>query len=180
MKRCFSYIASPFILFVLLNNQAQAAHQTQGWGRVNMQGSIIDTACAIAAGSREQTIDMDTVPVGDIMRDGQGATRPFSVELIHCELSRPDPKLPDWRHFQVTFDGDADGSLFGVSGEAKGVALEITDSRGNKATPGAPLPVGEITPGTMKLDYTMRLVSNNQVLKAGGYTSSLHFKLDYY
>lgn len=180
MKRCTSYFMASFILLVLLNNQVQAAHSSQGWGRVNMQGSIIDTACAIAAGSREQTIDMDTVPVGDIMRDGQGTTRPFSVELIHCELSRPDPKLPDWRHFQVTFDGDADGSLFGVSGEAKGVALEITDSHGNKAAPGEPLPLGEITHGSMKLDYTMKLISNNQALKAGGYTSAVRFKLDYY
>jgi type 1 fimbria pilin len=145
-----------------------------------MQGSIIDTACAIAAGSREQTIDMDTVPVGDIMRDGQGTTRPFSVELINCELSRPDPQLPDWHHFQVTFDGDADGSLFGVRGEAKGVALEIADSQGNKAMPGEPLPLGEIIPGSMKLDYTMKLVSNSQTLKAGRYTSAVRFKLDYY
>ncbi|CAI1935988.1 fimbrial protein [Serratia entomophila] len=180
MQRCVSYWVHPFILFVLINNPAQAAHSSQGWGRVNMQGSIINTACAIAAGSREQTIDMDTVSMGDIMRDGQDTTRPFSVELIHCELSRPDLGLPDWRHFQVTFDGEADGALFGVNGEAKGVALEITDSRGNKATPGEPLPSGEITPGTMKLDYMMKLVANNQVLKADGYTSAVRFKLDYY
>jgi type 1 fimbria pilin len=180
MKRCIYYFVSPFILLVLLNCQAQAAHSSQGWGRVNMQGSIIDTACAIAAGSREQTIDMDTVPIGDIIRDGQGRTRPFSVELINCELSRADEKLPDWRHFQVTFDGDADGSLFGVSGEAKGVALEITDNSGNKASPGKALPLGGITPGSMKLDYRMKLVSNSQSLKSGAYTSAVRFKLDYY
>lgn len=180
MKHLVSYFMSPFILLVLINMQAQAAHSSQGWGRVNMQGSIIDTACAIATGSREQTIDMDTVPVGDILRDGQGNTRNFSVELINCELSRPDPKLSDWRHFQVTFDGDADGGLFGVNGEAKGVALEITDSGGNKAAPGEPLPLGEITRGSMRLDYTMKLVSNSQILKPGGYTSAVRFKLDYY
>lgn len=180
MKRRVPYLAFSFILLVLLNTQAQATHQPQGWGRVNMKGSILDTACAIAAGSREQTINMDTVSVGDIMRDGQGTTRNFSVDLINCELSRQDKKLPEWRHFQVTFDGDADGTLFGVNGEAKGVALEITDSLGNKAAPGEPLPLGEITPGTMKLDYTMKLVSNNRVLKAGGYNSAVRFKLDYY
>ncbi|EPM1538086.1 fimbrial protein [Serratia ureilytica] len=182
MKRSAAYFLSPFILLVLLNTlaQAQAAHPTQGWGRVNMQGAIIDTACAIATGSREQTIDMDSIPVGDIMRDGQGTTRSFSIELIHCELSRPTPGLPDWKQFQVTFDGEADGALFGVQGEAKGVGLEITDSQGNKALPGEPMPLGEINRGAMKLDYVMKLVSNNQVLKAGGYTSAIRFKLDYY
>lgn len=182
MKRNVHYIVSPFILLALLNMSAQAlaAHQSQGWGRVNMQGAIIDTACAIATGSREQTIDMDTVPVGDIMRDGQGNTRPFSIELIHCELARLDSGLPDWRQFQVTFDGETDGKLFGVQGEAKGVALEITDFRGNKALPGTPLPAGELTPGAMTLEYAMRLVSNNKVLKAGEYTSVLRLKMDYY
>ncbi|MGQ8776651.1 fimbrial protein [Serratia sp. NA_112.1] len=180
MKRCVFYLVYPFILLVLLIIKVQAVQQTQGWGRVNMKGAIIDTACAIAAGSREQVIDMDTVPMGDIMRDGQGTARSFSVDLINCALTRPDPTLPDWRYFQVTFDGDADGALFGVSGEAKGIALEITDSHGNKAEPGEPLPIGGLTPGTMKLDYTMRLVSNSQVLKSGAYTSAVRFKLDYY
>lgn len=180
MKYLYLYFVFPFILFAQFNSKVQAATPSPGWGRVNMQGSIIDTACAIAAGSREQTIDMDTVPVSDIIRDGQGMIRSFSVELIDCELSRPGPKISDLRHFQVTFDGDADGGLFNVSGEAKGVALEITDNRGNKATPGVPLPTGEILPGTMKLDYTMKLVSNSQTLKSGGYTSAVRFKLDYY
>ncbi|CAI1945085.1 MULTISPECIES: fimbrial protein [Serratia] len=180
MKRCVFYFVYPFILSVLLNIPVQAAKQTQGWGRVNMKGSIIDTACAIAAGGREQTIDMDTVPIGDIMRDGQGTATPFSVELINCTLTRQGQNLPDWSYFQVTFDGDADGELFGVSGDAKGVALEITDSHGNKAEPGEPLPIGYLTAGTMKLDYTIKLVSNSQVLKSGGYNSAVRFKLDYY
>ncbi|VTR51655.1 P pilus assembly protein, pilin FimA [Serratia fonticola] len=37
---------------------SHAAAGLAGWGRVNMQGSIIDTACAIAVESREQSIDM--------------------------------------------------------------------------------------------------------------------------
>ncbi|MEX7634932.1 fimbrial protein, partial [Serratia marcescens] len=79
----------------------QAAPKVQGWGRVNMQGAIIDTACAIAAGSRDQTIDMDVLPLGNIARDGQGNTRPFTIELINCTFERPKPNLPNWKQFQV-------------------------------------------------------------------------------
>ncbi|HIE1062978.1 TPA: fimbrial protein [Serratia marcescens] len=165
---------------LLLCGAAQAAFQPQGWGRVNMQGAIIDTACAISAGSREQVIDMDTVPVADIIRDGQGITRAFSIELIHCALSRNDPKLPDWKHFQITFDGEADGGLFGVHGEAKGVALQIADEQGNIAAPGNPLPLENISLGTMRLNYAMRLVTNNQPVRAGAYSSTVRFKMDYY
>ncbi|MGX1960596.1 fimbrial protein [Serratia proteamaculans] len=171
---------SCILTLLLCVSSAQAAKQTQGWGRVNMQGAIIDTACAIAAGSREQVIDMETVPVADIIRDGQGVNKPFSIELINCVLTRPNNTLPDWKHFQVTFDGEADGALFGVQGEAKGVALQIADGKGNIATPGKPLPLGDISLGTMQLNYAMRLVSNNRSLRAGVYSSAVRFKLDYY
>lgn len=171
----------PCILTLLLfSNAAQAVHQPQGWGRVNMQGAIMDAACAISAGSREQIVDMDIVPFADIIRDGKGVSHAFSIELINCILSRPNNKLPDWRNFQVTFDGEADGALFGVQGEAKGIALQITDEKGNIATPGTPLPLGDVSLGTMKLNYALRLVSNNQSLRAGAYSTAVRFKLDYY
>ncbi|RJF53869.1 type 1 fimbrial protein [Serratia inhibens] len=181
MNQLIRFVVAPCILIgTLIPQQTPAATQAQGWGRVNMQGAIIDTACAISAGSREQVIDMEIVPVADIIRDGQGITHPFSIELINCVLTRPNNKLPDWKHFQVTFDGETDGALFGVRGEAKGIALQIADGQGNIATPGKPLPLADISLGTMQLNYAMRLVSNNQSLRAGAYSSAVRFKLDYY
>ncbi|QDI20300.1 type 1 fimbrial protein [Serratia marcescens] len=171
----------PCILTVLLQgHNAMAAPQHQGIGRVNMQGAIIDAACAIATESQEQIIDMDVVPIADIIRDGQGTERLFSIELINCVLTYPNNGLPGWKHFQVTFDGESDGKLFGVRGEAKGVALKIFDVRGNAATPGGPLPLGEISPGAMRLNYSMRLVSNSKPLHAGTYSSAVRFKLNYF
>lgn len=181
MNQLIRFVVAPCILIgTLISPQTLAAAQAQGWGRVNMQGAIIDTACAIAAGSRDQAIDMGSVPVADIIRDGQGISRPFSIELINCVLTRSNSSLPDWQHFQVTFDGEADGESFGVRGEAKGVALQITDVGGNIANPGQALPAGDITPGDKTLNYTLRLVTNKQLLKAGDYYSTLRFKMDYY
>ena len=181
MNRFIYHLVSPCILMTMLVIPAtQAAPKVQGWGRVNMQGAIIDTACAIAAGSRDQTIDMDVLPLGNIARDGQGNTRPFTIELINCTFERPKPNLPDWKQFQVVFDGDADGELFGVHGDAKGVALQISDGQGNIAAPGVPLPRDDISPGSMSLNYSIKLVANNQPLHAGSYFSAVRFKLDYY
>lgn len=181
MSRLIHALVPPCILITLFIGQvALAGEKAQGWGRVNMQGAIIDTACAIAAGSRDQTIDMDTVPVGNISRDGQGNTRSFIIELINCTLERPRADLPDWKQFQVTFDGDNEGELFGVNGEAKGVALKITDDQGNVAIPGMPLPFNDITSSSMLLNYSIKLVSNNKPLRAGSYFSAVRFKLDYY
>lgn len=171
-----------FIVFSCLLSQAlfsaHAASGVAGWGRVNMQGSIIDTACAIAVDSREQSIDMGVIPVADIVRDGQGRSQSFSINLIDCVLERPGNE--SWRQFQVTFDGDAEGALFGVKGDVSGVALRIIDNLGNIATPGKALPFIDIIPGGRELSYSLKLVANNHAVKSGDYFSSIRFKLDYF
>ncbi|EPP8560692.1 fimbrial protein [Serratia marcescens] len=149
-----------------------------GWGRVNMQGAIIDTACAIAIDSQEQTIDMGVLPLSDIIRDGHGRNRPFSIYLVNCITERPGKE--GWKKFQVTFDGEANGGLFGINGDASGVALQILDTQGNVAMPGKAMPPRDIIPGDSQLNYAMRLVANNHALKAGDYLSSIRFKLDYF
>ncbi|MGQ6473134.1 fimbrial protein [Serratia sp. IR-2025] len=168
------------LLLALFFISQQAMSAGQGEGRVNMQGAIIDTACAIATESREQIIDMAIMPVSDIARDGRGRTVPFSIELINCVLERADKSLPDWKQFRITFDGNSDGDMFGVSGNAGGVALKITDVAGNIARPGEALPPVGILPGSYRLNYAMTLISNQRPLKAGDYFSSVRFKMDYY
>lgn len=149
-----------------------------GMGRVNMQGSIIDTACAIAVDSREQSIDMGVIPLADIVRDGHGHSKPFSIDLINCVLERPGKE--SWKSFQVTFDGDAEGGLFGVHGGASGVGLQISDDLGNIAFPGKALPLMGVVPGNRQLNYSLKLVANNHAVKSGDYFSSIRFKLDYF
>jgi type 1 fimbria pilin len=165
-------------LVSLLASPTFAAGYVGSWGRVNMQGAIIDTACAIAVDNREQTIDMETIPLSDIVRDNQGRSKPFSINLVNCITERHGKE--SWKQFQVTFDGAADGDLFGVGGDASGVALQIVDINGNVATPGKSMPLMHIVPGERQLNYTLRLVANSQVLKAGNYFSSIRFKLDYF
>ncbi|MBH2578785.1 fimbrial protein [Serratia nevei] len=168
------------LLWVSFGFVPQAISASQGEGRVNMQGAIIDTACAIATESREQIIDMKNTALADIVRSGNGKSVPFSIELVNCVLERADKKLPDWKQFQITFDGHADGEAFGVNGEASGVSLIITDTAGNIARPGKPLPPMEIVAGDYRLNFTLALIANNRPLKVGSYFSSVRFKMDYY
>lgn len=165
-------------LLSLCGFPTQAASSVQGWGQVNMQGSIIDTACSITVESREQTIEMEMVPLADIIRNGHGYSRPFSIGLVNCIVERSNNE--GRRQFQVTFDGDTDGGLFGVHGNVSGIGLQISDPQGNIAIPGKPLPLIDVLSGEMKLTYTLRLVANNHKLKAGDYFSSIRFKLDYF
>ncbi|MBH2604613.1 type 1 fimbrial protein [Serratia marcescens] len=152
----------------------------QGHGEVTVNGRIIASACAIDTQSRDQTITMKTLPVGQIIRDGQGELQKFTIKLVNCVLEKTNPNQDDWRYFEVTFDGKADGKRFGIDGGAKGIALQISDALGNIAMPGVPLVKRDIQPGVMALNYGLRVVGNYQDLRAGDYFSTVKFKMDYY
>ncbi|MGQ8775438.1 fimbrial protein [Serratia sp. NA_112.1] len=152
----------------------------QGSGEVSMQGRIIASACAIDTESRDQTINLGHMPISRIIRDGQGESHPFSIKLVNCVLERSATAQADWRYFEITFDGENDSGLFGLYGEAKGIALQITDAQGQSAIPGKPLSKSEIEPKAMMLSYSMRLVGNNQIVESGRYYSTVRYKMDYY
>lgn len=148
-------------------------------GTVKMYGSIIETACAIDVGSRDQTIDMGSIPISQIKRDGQGPARPFTIRLVNCTFEREDPNQPDWKYFRVTFDGERENKLFAISGEAKGVGLEIRRQDGEMAVPGQAMSPQDLTQGTRDLIYQLRLVADHHSLRSGLYHSLIRFKLDY-
>lgn len=151
----------------------------QGEGKVRMHGAIIDTACAIKAGSQDQTIDMGTISLGRLTRHDDVGSKPFSIKLVNCILERSKNKI-NWNFFQVTFDGYAEGALFGVQGDARGIALKIKNSNGTQVMPGKPMPLEEIIIGNKVLNYSMTLTPNNKPLKVGSYSSTVRFKLDYF
>jgi type 1 fimbria pilin len=152
---------------------------TSGQGRVSMQGSIIDTPCAIATADLDQTINMGITTVGEIIHNGRGSERKFSLNLVNCDLQADSLFQNDRSRFSTTFDGAAKDEVFSVSG-ASGVGIQVIDAAGNIAIPGQPMPGGLLISGTQRLDYTLRLVGTHQRLKAGEYHTILRFKLDYF
>ncbi|WP_411749732.1 fimbrial protein [Serratia marcescens] len=145
---------------------------TQGEGRVHVNGSIIDSACSIDVDSREQSIDMGTIPLSVIRQSGQGLDKNVTINLINCMVK-------EHKHFQITFDGDAEGDLFGVRGDVSGVGLQISDSAG-VISPGKAMSLHGDFYGNSTLNYTLRLMANSHALKAGSYSSSIRFRLDYF
>lgn len=149
-------------------------------GSVKMNGSIIETACAIEVGSRDQTIDMGSLALTQIRRDGQGPTRPLVIQLVNCVLERQNPDKPTWQYFRVTFDGPNERGLFLVGGQAKGVGLQIqSDGNGEIAVPGQGMSAQPLIQGNQNLSYQLRLIADHSPLASGQYYSQLRFKLDY-
>lgn len=169
-------LASTLLLATQLSNmQAQAS---TSWGSINMDGSIVDSACAIDTGSYEQVVDMGILPIGTIRQQGQGPVQPFHIALIGCSLTSYSGSA--WQTFSVTFDGPASGDWFAVSGEARGVAMQLQDVDGKTIYPGKSTEKQNITPRNKVLHYGLRLVSDKKPLRPGEYQSALRFKLDYY
>ncbi|MGG7955204.1 fimbrial protein [Klebsiella aerogenes] len=168
------------ILLTAINIPGAAVARTMGWGTVSMQGSIVETACAIEMNSREQIVDLQVVPVSLLASTGAGVPHPFKIRLINCTQQRVNPNLPPWRSFSVTFDAVSDGGLIRVDGDAEGVGLQIVDEWGNVARPGKEMPLNDIKPGNYDLHYTMHLLANNKPLRAGFFRSVVRFKMDYY
>lgn len=167
-----------FASVVCAQGQMSRAQQPQGY--VTLGGSIIETPCAIDAGSRDQSVSLTTVPVSQIIHDRESPESHFSIRLINCVLTPVTPGKPNWQAFSITFDGPADREQFNVFGHANGLAMKITDSDGNAAIPGQPMASRPITTGDMTLNYGVRVVSNRKHLKPGNYQATVRFKLDYY
>lgn len=149
-------------------------------GLVNMDGAILETPCDIAIGDANQSVRMETVPLSQIIEQGYGPEQNFVIRLVHCVLPKVEADDVTQRRFTVTFDGDRDLGHFGVTGSARGVALMIRNRQGTVAVPGRALPSVSLNKGEMALDYTMALVANQEVPRAGDYRSSIRFQVDYY
>lgn len=148
--------------------------------QVTLAGNILDTPCSIAPGSRYQTINIGSTPVGVIAQNGYGRSVPFSIQLKDCELARFSSRLPDWRGVRVIFDGLSDGQDFSVHGSASGVALRILDTEGHVAIPGRPLSSFPIMAGDQTLNFMLQLVSDHKPLKKGEYHAVIQFGLSYF
>lgn len=174
-------VVAPSLLVAIFTAQTMPATASViGWGRVNMEGAIVNAARALEAASRDQTIDMKILPVEQITRDGHGLTRPFTLKLVNCGLAGENSTNTGRQHFRMIFDGNAEGKNFGVIGDARGVALRIVDSIGTDIYPGVPMSIENTLTKDYRLNYSMQLVANSQVLRAGDYRSAIRFKLDYY
>lgn len=155
------------------------ANDSSASATIKMRGSIIETACSVDVGSRDQTIDMGILPLSTLHRDGQGPIRPFHIRLDNCVLARQDPAKPNWQYFRVTFDGSQSRGLFKIGGQASGIGLQIQREDGEIAIPGKGLPRQRLSVGERDLSYRLRLIANQDALMSGQYSSQLRFKLDY-
>lgn len=168
-----------FMLMSLFSVNTFAQQPAQEHGVIRMNGSIIDTPCTIDIADRDQTLELGTNTVINLIRKKESETYPFTIHLMNCRLQSVGRDKADWPQFQMTFDGQPDDGLFRING-ASGVGLEIADRAGHIATPGKPMPYEAMSSGRMELNYVLRLVGDHSRLQAGDYRAAIRFKIDYF
>ncbi|QWZ52061.1 type 1 fimbrial protein [Enterobacter bugandensis] len=151
----------------------------RGHGIVNMEGAIISTACDISMDSRYQDIDMGDESIRLLKRNSYGRAKPFSIQLINCDLMRKKTETP-WQFIEVVFDGAEDNGNFKVNGTAKGIALRIESKDGAVAIPGKPMPYVAMHNGDIRLDYNLRLEKKADAMIPGQYSSIIKYRINYY
>lgn len=151
-----------------------------GHGRVGVNGSIVDTACNIATQDIDQTIDMGTIPVSQLINEGHSADISFSVQLENCTLN-DIPNHSVWKDVRITINGEhIHTNLFSLRGEGGGNAeLKIMNSNGVQISPGSVLPAEPITAGKMVFTYYMEIVPNHKLTHTGAFHAVLSYSMEY-
>ncbi|EFN8783514.1 PAP fimbrial minor pilin protein precursor [Escherichia coli] len=150
-------------------------------GRASFKGQVIAPACTLAMEDTWQAIDMGETPVRDLQDSFAGPEKKFRLRLRNCELAGTGKRVYTASRVRVTFDGlqDETPDKFSLTGQAEGISLQILDNQGYPARVGKVMPPLLLNGNEDGLAYTLRVVRNDQQLKAGDYYATLRFRVDY-
>ncbi|HHQ6553015.1 TPA: fimbrial protein [Serratia fonticola] len=144
-------------------------------GTVKLQGAILESACAISPDNVFQTVELGTIPLKTLQRNGISQAYPFKIRLINCVFS--DDSGDGNKSIEVTFSPGSHGAIEPL--QNRGFALVVQDEKGHKITPGVPLPDIPIDSGEISLKYNIFLVANGKQVTSGSYYSTMNIVVSY-
>ncbi|HGJ4005652.1 TPA: fimbrial protein [Salmonella enterica subsp. enterica] len=152
-------------------------------GQATLYGEVLASACSIALNDRYQSVVMGDLPLRDLQSGRGRVTRDMVIRLDNCRTSglgtmnqATDPAI------RVRFDGLRGNhpGLFRILGDAKGVALQLSDERREIVSPGEYLPaVYQKAYNQQVLRYRIALVPDGEQLTGGDYSAALRFSINY-
>lgn len=157
---------------------AQAADQ--GHGKVTFTGSIIDAPCSIAPESIDQTIELGQISNVALKDGGQSTPKNFDIKLEDCSFGTPAAK----NKVQVTFTGmesAAGNGLLGITGNAGGASLAITQGDGKVITLGQATKEQVLQDGNNTLSFAAYLQGDgaSATITEGDFQAVTDFTLAY-
>jgi type 1 fimbria pilin len=144
-------------------------------GTVKLKGAILESACAISPENVFQTVELGTIPLKMLERNGISQAYPFKIRLVNCVF--PDDSGDGNKSIEVTFSPGGQGNVEPL--QNRGFALVVQDEKGHKITPGVPLSTVPIYSGEVLLKYNVYLVANGKQVTSGSYYTTINLVVSY-
>lgn len=180
--RLIKSVVAASLMAAGMMSAAQAA--TTAGGVVHFKGQIVNTACAISAGSTDQIVNLGTYrsanfkDVGDV-----SSSVPFNIQLEDCDTEVS-------KAVTIAFNGPSDATdntvlsvsnIGGGSGAASGVGIEISDSLGKVMKPdgsnfSSPHTLND---GSNTVNFTARYKSTSATVTPGQADADAVFTMQY-
>ncbi|EDV5023992.1 type 1 fimbrial protein [Salmonella enterica subsp. enterica serovar Ball] len=153
-------------------------------GKATMQGAVVASGCSIALSDRFQTVSMGEYPLRHLQSSAGYPVRNFVIRLENCSpwASGADPMRQTDPAIRVRFDGvqGARPYWFRTGGSARGVSLVLRDDRQELVYPGGySSAIYQKAYNQQFLKYTLELVPDGSLPKAGDYYAVLRFNIAY-
>jgi type 1 fimbria pilin len=163
----------------LISASAFSVHAAdQGSGTVTFTGSIIDAPCSITPESSKQTVPLGQVSAALLADEGTSTPQNFTIDLEKCDITT-------LKNVAITFNGSKDAvnsKLLGITGDAKGAGIVITDGSGTAITLGEASTPRLLGTGNNTLLFSAYLQGNSATAGSvvpGEFTSVANFTLAY-
>lgn len=150
----------------------------EGRGSVSFTGAVIDAPCSIAPDSIDQVVELGQISNVALQADGgTGSSKPqnFEIRLEGCTLTTANTVI-------TTFTGAAGkGNRLGVTGDAKGASIVITDGGGNQVELGKPVAGQQIQDGNNTLQFAAYMQGDGMAdeIVPGDFKGVVDFSLAY-
>lgn len=152
-------------------------------GELMVKGEIIEAPCEIEYQDREQWIEFGQLTAQDIIsRTSNNLTHYFRIRLDRCSLQSQAYPGVFYRSAKIIFNSDKvrDGDeLIGITGDAKGFGIRLSNSNGTKLRLGEPTAEFPLKDGVNVLDFKATIVPLNDNVISGEFFATVRFFLDY-
>lgn len=149
-------------------------------GRVQLGGSIVDSACNMQVGSDRQTIAFKPMALNGLLNSDTSSQQSLTLYISDCIASEKPNDTEASQRFKLTFEGQSHGKYFAIEGVAKGIALQIKDRQGKLVSPGMLLEHNTLSADSLMLNYTLTLIGIGHALEAGDYHATIKLNIQHF
>ncbi|PRD13697.1 fimbrial protein [Pantoea coffeiphila] len=148
-------------------------------GTIEFKGSLVNSACGLAANSSPVMVDFAEITTAALKNGARAGNEKKNIELQNCDITVA-------QHATVTYQPNTanpnDASLAAMlSGTAKGAGIGLTDNAGKDVVWGQASSPVNLTNGKSVIPFMAYVKADNSssAVEPGDFTSQINFQIDY-